>query len=601
MKCLGSVWVGLLVFGLAHELFSQRLSLPERHPGALKGGEFVEGLKVLKLHEREDQIYSQIAQGNVPDFLRKLCPVIVSHVHLGQTNTATYFVTPDYLALGSDDDYFLTPLSPMVAQKIADLLGCVLPTRKMVDDIYAAAELKLAPAPIPPSPAMTTVEVFEQHNRSVRDQRMKELKAHPLGALVAGHKKDVVISTRLATAPGKVAIYGWHRLNGAPIQPLYTGHTNTWVDYSHGVRFVQSSLLVNGVSNTVSKVLANPGLARLLSDEGAIARVRYGTASATNEACPACLPGFQETAPLLPGADLREQILAFRLEPGVKFQINAPGPNEFDRSKPVKLIFYALPNGNTTEQTTGKKLKPGDDWHYDIQHIGAQTRFLREQISDYNWVVAYLENDLKSWPAWRKKHDPNSRRLPSIVHAVKNKLPGFRTEVILSGHSGGGSFIFGYINGVERIPDEVERITFLDSNYAYEPAQGHLEKLVQWLKVSERHFLSVLAYNDAVALLNGKGFVSAEGGTWGRSQLMRRGLGEHFTFAHETSEGWQNFSALDGRIKFILKENPDRVIFHTVQVERNGFIQSLLSGTPEESNGYIYFGPRAYTKWILAE
>lgn len=39
-------------------------------------------------------------------------------------------------------------------------------------------------------------------------------------------------------------------------------------------------------------------------------------------------------------------------------------------------------------------------------------------------------------------------------------------------------------------------------------------------------------------------------------------------------------------------------ILHTVQVKRNGFIEALLSGTPDEGNGYEYLGPGAYTNWI---
>src|SRR5206468_8191005 len=126
---------------------------------------------------------------------------------------------------------------------IAGALNCALPTHKMVNDIYSAAEVKLAPSPIPPSPAMTTVLVFSNHNAIVRAQRTEQLKAHPLGALVAGHQKDVVIAAGLASAPGKVAIYGWHQTNGAPIQPLYLGHTAAWVDYSQCIRLVQQKML----------------------------------------------------------------------------------------------------------------------------------------------------------------------------------------------------------------------------------------------------------------------------------------------------------------------------------------------------------------------
>jgi hypothetical protein len=75
-------------------------------------------------------------------------------------------------------------------------------------------------------------------------------------------------------------------------------------------------------------------------------------------------------------------------------------------------------------------------------------------------------------------------------------------------------------------------------------------------------------------------------------------LAEDFKFTTHTNAEFQRFSALDGRVQFILKENPEKKIFHTVQVERNGFIHSMVSGTPNEGKGYEYFGPRAYSKWI---
>ena len=155
---------------------------------------------------------------------------------------------------------------------------------------------------------------------------------------------------------------------------------------------------------------------------------------------------------------------------------------------------------------------------------------------------------------------------------------------------------------MEKIPDDIVRIAFLDSNYAYDSARGHAEKLAAWLKSSEQHCLCVLAYNDAVALLDGKPFVSAEGGTWGRSHAMLKDLGVPFDFTSRTnSAGLQFHSALHGRAQILLQENPGRKILHTVQVERNGFIHAMVAGTPDESNGYEYFGERAYTKWILPE
>ncbi len=96
-----------------------------------------------------------------------------------------------------------------------------------------------------------------------------------LGPLVGGIKKDVVITPLLASNPGKVAIYGWHQLNGQPIQPLYLGHGVSYVDYSHGIRLVRGQMLVNGQVRSVADVLADPDLCVLLSDEGVVTNPRY--------------------------------------------------------------------------------------------------------------------------------------------------------------------------------------------------------------------------------------------------------------------------------------------------------------------------------------
>ncbi|MCU7511663.1 MAG: T9SS type A sorting domain-containing protein [Ignavibacteria bacterium] len=294
-----------------------------------------------------------------------------------------------------------------------------------------------------------------------------------------------------------------------------------------------------------------------------------------------------------------EQILNFTFSPEVRIQINVPGEASFDINKPTGLIFFALPNGNTIEQTIGKKLAPGDDWHFDIQHIGAQTRFLRRMMKDYNAVVIYLQTDQKSWPSWRSKHPDNAILVKNIVDSVKNIFKDYNPFVILTGHSGGGGFTFSFMNAVDSIPDYVKRISFLDSDYNYDDTYGR--KLAQWLKSSESHFLSVIAYNDSIALYNGKPIVSATGGTWYRTKMMQKYLSGYFNFTVQADTSFIKYTDLNGRIKIILKENPGRQILHTVQVELNGFIQGMSSGTPYEGAGYSYFGSRAYTDLIQAE
>jgi hypothetical protein len=64
------------------------------------------------------------------------------------------------------------------------------------------------------------------------------------------------------------------------------------------------------------------------------------------------------------------------------------------KQKPTMLIIYALPNGNSTAWTMGKKMSAGDDWHFDIQHIAAQTAFIRAALPQQKIVIAYLEPNI---------------------------------------------------------------------------------------------------------------------------------------------------------------------------------------------------------------
>lgn len=553
----------LVGLGVAVSAAAAELALPVRPAGAESGAEFTQRIVPMDVAAREEAIIAEVMRGNVPMFWRRFV-----EVKLGE---ATIAVAPDYVCVGTDDDYFLAPLTAASAQRLADPLGCVLPTRRMVDAIYRAAPLKLTPAPIAPSGAMTTVPVFAAHNATVREQRVAVLGEFPLGTLVAGHKKDVVLTPRLVAAPDKVAIYGWHRPDGSAIQPLYLGHAASWVDYSHGIRLVRQEMTVNGVPTTVNAVLADAKLCTLLSDEGPIMEARYRT--------------------MLRGAETTEEL---NFDGGVRVVLNAPA--SLDPKKPVRLILYGVPAGNTIEQTIGRRIAPGEDWHFDIQHIGAQTRWLRARVTDANLVVAYLQCVERSWPTWRKKYADSTQRIVAIVDALRARFPA--AKVVLTGHSAGGSFTFGYLDGVERIPDDIERIAFLDSNYGYDAVKGHDVKLAQWLAASEAHRLVVLAYQDYLALLDGKTFVSEAGGTWGRSQAMLRDLGTKMSFTRSESDGLQQYTALGGRVEFYLKENPVKAVLHTRQVEWNGFIHAMLTGTALAGKDYAYLGPRVYSDWI---
>ncbi len=248
----------------------QILNLPPRPTNAPTASQWTNMVWQLSRDEREQWIYAQVISGNVPNWQRSLKAINVS----SGGHTATYYVTPDYLAIGSDTDYFLQPTTPLLAQRLVNQIGCTLPTRKMVNQIWTNATVKLDPQPILPSADMITMPVFATNNWMVRTQRDTFTNAHPLGALVSGDKKDVIISARIYTnfaSPSitkPVVIYGWHYTYGAPIQPLYNGHEETYADYSHGIRFVQMNCTVDGNANTITNALASPTLCSLFSDDG---------------------------------------------------------------------------------------------------------------------------------------------------------------------------------------------------------------------------------------------------------------------------------------------------------------------------------------------
>jgi hypothetical protein len=277
-------------------------------------------------------------------------------------------------------------------------------------------------------------------------------------------------------------------------------------------------------------------------------------------------------------------------------QITLDIPANYRPGKKTLLILYALPNGNSTAQTMGKKMKANDDWHFDIQHIKAQTEFIRNELKKKNIVVAYLENTFKSWPTWKAKHPAYISEVRRIVDTLYRMFPANNTSICLNGHSGGGRFIFSYLDGVKSIPKYIERIVFLDSDYGYEASYG--KQLQLWLQENKKTELQVFAYNDSIALYQGKRIVSDTGGTWYRSHLMLKDLSAFFHFNITGDGSLSIYRSSNRRIGFYFKSNPERKIFHTTQVELNGFIHSVLAGTNRESVNYEYYGERAYQAFI---
>jgi hypothetical protein len=261
----------LLLFFVCSCKMSFVLTTPERMQNAITGSAFYKQAERMNWKQRDSLALIEIENGNIPDFLRTFSPVHVSAFDSasGKTIKAVVYVTADYLSIGSNNDWARIPLTPMTAQAIADRFQCFLPTQKLVDDIYKQAKIKLEPVWM--FAYRDSTPTMYHHHLIIEGQRKQQV------GLIAGIKKDVITTTRLhhTSQPNRVAIYGWHQLNGKPIQPVYTGHVNWYVDYSHGVRLVLKRMMVNGIMMDVDEVMKNPVMRRLITYETEEKLYRY--------------------------------------------------------------------------------------------------------------------------------------------------------------------------------------------------------------------------------------------------------------------------------------------------------------------------------------
>ncbi len=245
--------------------------IPARSADAPTGSQLVKQEMAVSGPLRDSVISAQLLNGNMPEFMRHLVPVTLRGTQDGARNIAvTICVTPDYLSVGTDSDFVRVPMGLPAAAKVADKFDFLLPTTRMVDAIYQQAGIQLSPSPMQASKQMSSTSYLWRHNNTVEGQRNAINRS--LDILTAGQKKDLVLSNVLRTVPGRVAIYGWHRINGTPIQPLSTVHGKRYADYSHGIRLISDTAYVNGEPRPLADLLQDPKMAAILSKEGPISR-----------------------------------------------------------------------------------------------------------------------------------------------------------------------------------------------------------------------------------------------------------------------------------------------------------------------------------------
>lgn len=295
-----------------------------------------------------------------------------------------------------------------------------------------------------------------------------------------------------------------------------------------------------------------------------------------------------------------ERVRELRLGEGVRGIVNLPA--KFEEGRETLVVIFACPNGNSAEWTLGGS--GGDDWHFGIQQVLAQVRRVREVVGGERGgrqvVLVVVEAEGRSWPGWRGKRENHGELIRGFVGEILAAVPGAGERVALMAHSGGGAFIWGYLNGGEAIPSAIERIVFLDANYSFDVGRGHGEKLKAWMGEGGR--LVVVAYDDRKVAINGKPVLSApERGTRGATTRMVGAMGGEEGPKLEAFEVKTVAGGKGGGGVFYVRENPENAILHTRLVEWNGVVHGLLWGTEWEGKwGGELGGEAVYGKWVTA-
>ncbi|QEG34661.1 hypothetical protein [Bythopirellula goksoeyrii] len=294
-----------------------------------------------------------------------------------------------------------------------------------------------------------------------------------------------------------------------------------------------------------------------------------------------------------------EQVREIRFAEDTRAIVLAPAADRIDPDLPILLILYATPNGNTAEQTLGYQLKEGMDWHFDIQHAAAQWRQFASLETERTIVLACVQANCLSWPSWKSQRTNGPQTIRQMVDSLAASLPSDVVRIALTAHSGGGSFLFGYLDADEEIPGTIERIAFLDANYGFDAAQHHGDKLHHWLESDPTHHLVVLAYDDREIELNGKKVVSPTGGTFRATQRMLEDLKTKFAIDESARVEFKRSEGLDGQFTALVHPNPDNLILHTRLVgEMNGLLAALTIGTANAATWGDLASPRTYKTWI---
>lgn len=218
------------------------------------------------LNAREAIVAAALEAGEVPDYLLALKEVVVEE----NGHRLVYLVSPDYITLGTAEDAVRMPMLLKTARAWMKKNGYILPTRKMVEQIWGAAGAQAyfvgwgAPYDMK---SMTGLDRYVQHSKKIDDRLGDALAAVRGGDVIfAGGKKDLISSPR--QRGDNIVIYGGPLESGGVQQYLMADHGWFWIDYSQCFRMVATKATLDGVEVNLIDVMKDPVFAGMISDEG---------------------------------------------------------------------------------------------------------------------------------------------------------------------------------------------------------------------------------------------------------------------------------------------------------------------------------------------
>ncbi|WP_437623372.1 N-acetylmuramoyl-L-alanine amidase [Sorangium sp. So ce1151] len=153
------------------------------------------------------------------------------------------------------------------AQQLADVLGCLLPTPRIVALAHQQASALVYVGPRTPDATMATTATMVARSRDI-DAAI----AGQAGLVSQGAWKHWVLSTG-ATAQ-RAANFGWYRSNGRPWQSLGHAHNLGHTDYSQAWQCPRRQCRLDGRDADLAEVLRDQLLAPLVSWDGPVQGVR---------------------------------------------------------------------------------------------------------------------------------------------------------------------------------------------------------------------------------------------------------------------------------------------------------------------------------------